>query len=74
MPWQEATKVSLRLEFVLEALEEGANIRALCREYNISPTTGYKWIDRYQEEGRAGLTIARITVRARHRREQPRPP
>lgn len=31
------------------------NIRALCREYRISPTTGYKWIRRFQAEGEAGL-------------------
>lgn len=55
MPWQEATKVSLRLDFVLEALDEGANIRALCRQYKISPTTGYKWIRRFEEAGPAGL-------------------
>jgi transposase InsO family protein len=55
MPWQEATKVSLRLEFVLSALEEGANVRALCREYRISPTTGYKWLGRYLDQGQRGL-------------------
>lgn len=55
MPWQEADKVSLRLDFVLAALAEGANIRALCRDYKISPTTGHKWINRYLKEGPAGL-------------------
>lgn len=55
MPWPEATVVSLRREFVMLALSAGANVRRLCRRYGISPTTGYKWIKRYQQEGEAGL-------------------
>ena len=55
MPWQEATNVSLRLEFVLSALEDRANMRALCGQYGISPTTGYKWLGRYLDEGEPGL-------------------
>jgi len=55
MPWREATKVSLRLEFVLSALEDGANVRGLCRQHGISPTTGYKWLGRYLDEGNPGL-------------------
>jgi hypothetical protein len=41
MPWREASRVSLRLDFVLSTLEDDANIRALSRQYGISPTTGY---------------------------------
>jgi transposase-like protein len=55
MPWQEASKVSLRQEFVSLALQRGANMRSLCRRYNISPTTGYKWLGRYLEDGNVGL-------------------
>lgn len=55
MLWQEATKGSLRLEFVMKARLEGCNIRALCREYDISPTTGYKWIRRIEQEDASGL-------------------
>src|SRR5688572_15092269 len=47
--------MSLRLEFVERGLEEGANIRALCREFGISPPTAYKWLARYQKDGPAGL-------------------
>jgi transposase InsO family protein len=35
--------MSLRQEFVTLASQPDANIRALCRQYGISPTTGYKW-------------------------------
>jgi transposase InsO family protein len=55
MPWKEQTTMSQRQEFVQEALQENANIRALCREYGISPRTGYKWIKRYREGGDTGL-------------------
>jgi transposase InsO family protein len=55
MPWQEASTVSLREEFVALAGREGANVRALCRAYGISPKTGYKWLGRYRAEGAAGL-------------------
>lgn len=51
MPWKECYKVSLRQEFVMLAMVEGANRAALCRRFGISPKTGYKWIERYQAEG-----------------------
>jgi transposase InsO family protein len=56
MPWQEQSQMSLRQEFVSLAEAEGANIRALCRRFGISPTTGYKWLGRYRADGLAGLT------------------
>jgi transposase InsO family protein len=55
MPWKESTAMSQRLEFVELALKDNANMRALCREYGISPRTGYKWLKRYRAEGEAGL-------------------
>jgi transposase InsO family protein len=55
MPWKASTTMSQRLEFVKLALKESANIRALCREFRITPRTGYKWIKRYQEQGEVGL-------------------
>lgn len=46
MPWQEHTTVSLREEFVTRATQEGANVAALCRQYQISRNVGYKWLRR----------------------------
>ncbi|MEE8445174.1 MAG: IS481 family transposase [Alphaproteobacteria bacterium] len=55
MPWNEVSAVDLREEFVMLALSEGSNMRALCQRFSISPTTGYKWLARHAAEGRAGL-------------------
>jgi transposase InsO family protein len=55
MPWQERSKMSLKLEFVKLADHEEANMSALCRRFDISRPTGYKWLERYREEGPEGL-------------------
>lgn len=55
MPWKEHTKMSLKLEFVKFALADGSNIAELCRRFDISRKTGYKWINRYLEHGNPGL-------------------
>ena len=55
MPWDARDTMSLRSEFVLFASQDGANIRALCRRFGISPAAGYKWLRRWAEEGPSGL-------------------
>lgn len=55
MPWQEQTVMSQRLEFVELASQPGANVRELCRRFQISPPTAYKWLQRYACEGVPGL-------------------
>ena len=50
MVWMEKSLVSQRQEFVLMAAQDGANVRALCRQFGISPKTGYKWINRHAAE------------------------
>ena len=55
MPWKAITTMSQCQEFVELALKENANVRALCREFGITPRAGYKWIKRYQEQGEVGL-------------------
>lgn len=56
MPWQELSLMDQRLEFVTLALADGANVRALCRSFHVSPDVGYKWIRRYREGGTEALT------------------
>jgi transposase InsO family protein len=55
MPWPERSTMSIRREFVLLAGQPQSNVRELCRRYGVSPRTGYKWLDRYREQGDAGL-------------------
>ena len=47
--------MSERLEFVLLANQENANVRQLCRRFGISSKTAYKWLHRFKENGVAGL-------------------
>ncbi len=55
MPWKELDVMSLREEFVLMAKKPESNIRELCRRYQISSRTAYKWIRRFDQEGKEGL-------------------
>jgi transposase InsO family protein len=57
MPWKEINVMNQRVEFVMRAYKEG-NFRALCHEYGISPKTGYKWLERFQQHGTSGLEDA----------------
>jgi transposase InsO family protein len=54
MPWHTNNIMDQRTEFALKALTT-ENFRALCKEYAISPKTGYKWKQRLLEHGLAGL-------------------
>lgn len=55
MPWQETDPVDQRSRFIDAYLAGGFSISELCARAQISRKTGYKWIDRYDAEGRAGL-------------------
>jgi transposase InsO family protein len=55
MPWQEVSTMSLRKEFVMLASQPECNRRELCRRFNISTKTGYKWLARYQAGGDQAL-------------------
>jgi len=55
MPWKETDVVELRTEFAIRAMGKGIPFVKLCREYGISPKTGYKWKARFQNEGIGGL-------------------
>jgi putative transposase len=55
MPWKETDVVNLRTEFVLKALGGKVSFEELCREYGISRKTGYKWKERFFQEGLSGL-------------------
>jgi transposase len=55
MPWEVRTKIEARREFIELAQRSGANIRALCRSFNVSANTAYKMLKRVKAEGERGL-------------------
>ena len=55
MPWTKVTPMDARIEFVVEACLGVESISQLCRKYGISRKTGYKWINRAEEQGLHGL-------------------
>lgn len=56
MSWQAVSTMSLRREFVMLAQHPEVKMRALCRRFQISPKTGYKWLHRFEAVGAVGLT------------------
>lgn len=63
MPWIERTPMDDRLCFIAACLRDAEPTSALCARFGISRKTGHKWLERYKEEGVAGLTDR---SRARH--------
>lgn len=55
MPWKEHRIVERREEFVLRAKGPNANIAELCREYEVSRKTAYKWLQRFERGGVVAL-------------------
>jgi putative transposase len=55
LPWKEVRLVDERVHFITEVNESQESFAALCRRFKISRKTGYKWCDRYEELGPAGL-------------------
>lgn len=67
MPWQEALPMDLRMRFVTDWHTGFWTVSELCREYRVSRKTGYKWLDRHERAGAAGLAD-----RSRRPRTSPR--
>ena len=55
MTWKVTCVMEQRLAFVTRALDPNCSMRELCREFGISPKTGYKWLKRFRDRGREGL-------------------
>jgi transposase InsO family protein len=55
MPWKEINVMSQKLEFVLKTFKMEKSFTELCTEYGISTKTGYKWKERFFQEGIEGL-------------------
>lgn len=55
MPFIELSIMSQRIEFCMLASKTGSNMSDLCKRFNITRRTGYKWLHRYMDEGLIGL-------------------
>jgi len=55
MPWEAKNTMNLREDFVRLAATQTVPFSELCRRYQISRQTGYKWLGRYKAEGAVGL-------------------
>lgn len=51
MPFRTMKKHDARISFVIRASALDANKSALCREFGINRSTGYKWLKRYRQGG-----------------------
>src|ERR671925_599808 len=55
MPWRETSAMDERLRFVQDVHRPGWSIAELCRRYDVSRKTGYKWLRAYERGGPAAL-------------------
>src|ERR1700761_1063272 len=55
MPWKESVAMEERLQFVHDALRDRFTMSELCARYGVSRRVGYKWLARYEADGRRGL-------------------
>ena len=55
MPWKETCRMEERYEFVREVKSGAYSFAESCRRFGISRPVGYKWMERYADEGIEGL-------------------
>lgn len=55
MPWEETNAMKERMRFIVSYLEAGEPFSCLCERFGVSRKTGYKWVERYESDGVAGL-------------------
>lgn len=55
MAFQGVSIMDLKREFVLQATKSDRDMTLLCRNYKIDRKTGYKWLNRFKNEGVTGL-------------------
>lgn len=56
MPWRTLDLMTIREDFVEQAMSGRHPVAALCNAFGISEKTGHKWLNRFKEEGRPGLS------------------
>src|SRR6187402_2508118 len=55
MPWKETSPMNERVRFIAAMLEAEESFTELCERFGISRKQGYKWKERYESGGVAGL-------------------
>lgn len=55
LPWKERKPLDEKRSFIAEWERQEESLAELCRRYEISRQTGYKWLERYQQEGESSL-------------------
>src|SRR3546814_2055138 len=55
MVWDKTCVMDKRMAFIVDYRSEDHCFAELCRRYGVSRRIGYKWRDRYEAEGPAGL-------------------
>jgi transposase InsO family protein len=55
MPWKKVSQKAPRWAFIETVLHTYAGFAGVCREHGISRKTGYKWWQRFEQNGRRGL-------------------
>ncbi len=55
MPWSQLSPMDQKTQFIADYLRRSLSVTELCEHYGISRKTGYKWIERYEHGGPAGL-------------------
>jgi transposase InsO family protein len=68
MAWGARDVMQQRIEFVIRAAQPGVNLSGLCREYEVSRPTGYRWQRRYRE---ADYRVAGLAEKSRQPQHSP---
>ena len=55
MPWLETAPVDERERFIADYRLDLYSMTELCARYSVTRKTGYKWVERVEEGGRAAL-------------------
>jgi transposase len=55
MSWKQTSIIKERERFAILALQKKQPLAELCRQFGISRPVGYKWRERFAEQGRRGL-------------------
>lgn len=56
MPWEVQPVSEIRVAFIHEVRTLHTPVSQACQKFNVSRTTGYKWLARYQQQPALPLT------------------